>query len=173
MADKDKNPYTDMPDDVLKTHLEQLSTIVKDKKIDVTQYFSTNLSKEDQDKIASVSGLQAKIKELTESASAKDLSDNEKILSQASIDRIISDIKNIDTDAPLADVLDSKFNNLDKLTILGSVQTMVQHYADQVATIKKEVGSGTEKGTQTFSKPKETGSAKDIITEMYKKNEAK
>ena len=168
MTDKDKNPYTDMPDDVFKTHLEQLSTIVKDKKIDVTQYFSTELSKEDQDKIASVSGLQAKIKELTESASAKDLSDNEKILSQASIDRIISDIKNIDTDAPLAAVLESKFNNLDKLTILGSVQTMVQHYVDQVATIKKELGTGTAKGTQTFSKSKGEGSAEEIITKMYK-----
>jgi len=168
LADETKNPYKDMPEDVLSTHLKQLSTIVKEKKIDVTQYFSTDLSKEDQDKIKQVGPLTAKVKELTDAASAKDLSDNEKILSQASIDRIVSDIKNVDADAPIATVLESKFNNLDKLTILGSVQTMIQHYADQVATIKKELGSGTKQGTQTFSKPEEKGTALEIITKMYK-----
>lgn len=169
MTEKDKkNPYTDMPQDVLDTHLEQLSVVVKDKKVDVTQYFSTSISKEDQDKIDQADTQTAKIKELTDAVSSKDLSDNEKILSQASIDRIVSDIRNIDTDAPLASVLESKFNNLDKLSILGGVQRIVEHYAGQIATIKKEVGSGTKTGTQTFGKAKDAGSAEDIIKELYK-----
>ncbi len=168
---KEKNPYTDMPQDVLNKHLEQLSVVVKDKKVDVAQYFSASISKEDQEKIDQADTQTAKIKELSEAASAKDLSENEKILSQATIDRVVSDIRKIDTDAPLASVLESKFNNLDKLSILGGVQQIVEHYVEQIATVKKEVGSGAKTGTQTFGKAKETGSAEDIIKEIYKLKE--
>ena len=171
MVDEDKNPYKDMPQDVLTKHLEQLSTIVKDKKVDVTQYFGAPPSEEDQNKIKEFEPLTAKVKELTDVASSKDLSDNEKVLSQASIDRIVSDIKKIDADAPLAAVLESKFNNLDKISILGSVQGMVEHYTGQITTIKKELGSksGAEGGTQTFGKPPAGDkTAENIIAEMTK-----
>ena len=170
--DKDKNPYIDMPQDVLTKHLEQLSTVIKDKKVDVTQYFGAPPSEEDLNKIKEFEPLTAKVKELTDASSVKDLSDNETILSQASIDRIVSDIKKIDADAPLAAVLESKFNNLDKLSILGSVQGMVEHYTGQITTIKKELGgskAGEGTGTQTFGKPGSTDeTAESIITEMTK-----
>jgi len=171
LDDKDKNPYTDMPQDVLTKHLEQLSTVVKDKKVDVTQYFGAPPSEEDKNKIEQFDPLTAKVKELTDASSSKDLSDNEKVLSQASIDRIVSDIKKIDADAPLAAVLESKFNNLDKISILGSVQGMIEHYTGQITTIKKELGSksGTGNETQTFGKPLVGDkTAEAIITEMTK-----
>ena len=171
MVDEDKNPYIDMPQDVLNKHLEQLSAVVKDKKVDVTQYFGAPPSEEDQDKIKQFEPLTAKVKELTDVASSKDLNDIEKVLSQASIDRIVSDIKKIDADAPLAAVLESKFNNLDKISILSSVQGMVEHYTGQITTIKKELGSksGTGSETQTFGKPGSGDkTAESIIAEMTK-----
>lgn len=169
-----KNPYTEMTPDVLTKHLEQLSSHVKEKKVDVTQYFGTPISQEDQDKLGTVDSLNTKVKELNEAASAKDLSDNEKILAEASIARVVSDIRKIDKDAPLGAVLESKFNNLDKLAILSSVQGMVEHYTGQLTTIKKELGtksSGTSSTDQSFGKPN-TGdkTAAEIIAEMNPKS---
>ena len=181
MVDKIENPYTDMKQDVLSTHLTQLAEVVKGStEIDVKQIFGiadASISKEDQVKIDQHDSLTSKVDELSKVASAKDLTDNEVILSQASIDRAVSDIKKIDVDAPLSTVLDSKFNNLDKLSILKMTEDTVSHYVDQVATIKKEVGAGKpDSTTQTFGEaPASTSgeSAASIIAEMLPAKEDK
>lgn len=172
MTDEIKNPYPDMPNDVLTEHLKQIGAVVKEKKLDVTQYFSSPLSEEDKNRIKNYDTQTAKVKELSEAASAKDLSETETKLSQASIDSLVNDIRKVDPDAPLAPILESKFNNLEKLDILRGTGSIVSHYVDQIATIKKEVGKkdkGGEGTQQTFSKPKEGETGEAIITEMIPK----
>ena len=172
LTEEIKNPYPEMPEDVLSEHLKQIGAVVKEKKVDVTQYFGASVSEDDKNKLEQFDVQAKTIKELNEAASAKDLTENEKILSQASIDSMVSDIRKVDPDAPLLSILESKFNNLDKLSILSGTEGIVDHYVGQISTLKKEfsekTGNGTQTGQQTFSTPGTKSSAQEIIVEMTK-----
>lgn len=150
----EKNPYSDMPVDVLQKHLEQLKTVVTEKKINVTQFFGEPIKTEDKEKLEKYDSLQSKVDELSKKASKENLTDNESKLADATVNRIVSDIKKIDKDAPIEGVLKSNFNNLQKIEILNETQGIVQHYTGQMDTLRTELGNqpGTP-GTQTFSKP--------------------
>ena len=166
MTEETKNPYVEMPEDVLKTHLEQIKSVIGTKKIDVTQFFGEPITQEQKDKIAKSDELANKVKELSDKASKENLTDNEAKLAQASVDRIVNDIRKIDKDAPLDKVLDSKFNNLQKLDILAGTQDVIQHYTSQMETLRQEIGSQGQPNLQTFGKPATNDSAADIIKSM-------
>lgn len=169
MTDDKKNPYVEMTDDVMKTHLTQLKEVVDSKKIDVTQIFGEPITEDDKEKMKKVDTLTSEVKKLAEEAGKKDLTDNEQILAQANIDRAVSDIKKIDKDAPLDAVLNSKLNNLQKLEVLSGTQALVEHYTGQIATIRTELAppaDGSVSTQQTFSVPDSKSSAEDIIKSM-------
>lgn len=165
----DKNPYLDMPEDVLKVHITQLKSVIDNKKIDVQQFFGQPIKDEEKEKLKNYDTLQTQVKDLSEKASKENLSDTEAKLAQATIDRVVSDIKKIDKDAPLDKVLNSKFNNLQKLDILAGTQDLVTHYTAQMDTLRQEIGSPGQPGMQTFSKPASEGTAVDIIKSMLPK----
>lgn len=162
-----------MTEDVLKTHITQLQEAVTQKKVDVTQFFGEPITDEAKKKLQERDELEAKVKELSEKAGATNLSESEQKLAGATIDRIVRDIKSIDPNAPLGHVLDSKFNNLDKIDILGGYQKAVEHYQNQIATLKRELKpDGNESATQTFSSPKGTeDDASKIIASMIPKGD--
>lgn len=167
----EKNPYAEMTEDVMKTHLTQLKEVVDSKKIDVTQVFGEPITDADKEKLEKVDTLTSEVKTLSEKASKEDLTENEQVLAQANIDRTVSDIRKIDKDAPLDKVLNSKLNNLQKLGVLNATQEMVQHYTSQIATIRTELappadGSGAQGVQQTFSTPPTKSSAEEIIKSM-------
>ncbi len=162
----EKNPYLEMPEDVFKTHLGQIKTVIDDKKLDVSQFFGEPITDSDKEKIKQVDTLQTKVDELAEKANSDKLTDNETKLAQSNIDRLVSDIKKIDKDAPLEDVLKSKFNNLDKLDILNGTQKVVAHYTAQIETIRNEIPSQGAAGTQTFAKPATPDESSKIITDL-------
>lgn len=168
----EENPYPEMPADVLAKHIEQISAVIKEKKVDVTQFFGGPISEEDKNKIDKFDSLTSEVKTLSEAASSKDLSNTEVILSQTSIDRVVSDIKKIDKDAPLESVSTSKFNNLEKIQVYGIVEGIVTHYAGREAAIRKELAPGGDKGTteQQFSKPEiKSGDAEALVKTITEK----
>ena len=163
-----------MTSEVFNTHLTQLKEVVDTKKIDITQIFGEPITKEDKEKLEKVDTLTSEVRTLSEKASEKDLTENEQVLAQASIDRAVSDIRKIDKDAPLDKVLHSKLNNLQKLEVLSGTQEMVEHYANQIATIRTELappgdGTGAPGVQQTFSTPPTNATAADIIKDMIPK----
>ncbi len=172
---EEKNPYTDMPKDVLDTHLKQLSAVVKEKEIDITQVFSipkVSISKDDQEKIDQYASLTSQVETLTAAESAKNLSDVEAKLAKSNFERVVSDLKKIDENVPLASLIGTKFNNLDKADILSGVVPIVEHYKAAEATLRKEIGDKPATDvTQQFSEPASTGTSDDIIKELVKANE--
>lgn len=169
----DENPYLKMPTDVLIKHIEQVADAVKGKtEIDVTQMFGVpTISADDQVKIDEHATLTSQVEKLSADASAKDLTPDMVRISQVSIDSSVGGLKGIDKDVPLESVLSSKFNNMEKLDILGIVKPIVEHYSGVVETIRKEVGSKDPAAVdQKFSTPedKDATGAK-IIAEMVPK----
>jgi len=172
--DKVENPYKDMDAKTLGTHLEQLSSVVKGTEIDVKQYFGiadASISDADQTKIDQHASLTSEVSKLTAEASAKDLSPEAVATTQVGIDGLLSQIKSIDSDVDVS-TIGSKFNNLERMSILNDVKPLIEKYVAQIATIKKEIGNkdSTENGTQTFSSPKGTETAASIIESMNKKD---
>lgn len=171
MTDKIENPYEKMDQDVLKTHLEQLAKVVKGTEIDVKQFFgieTTPVSVEDQAKIDQHSSLTSEVSKLTTEASAKDLSPEAIATTQVGIDGLLTQIKSIDANVDVS-TIGSKFNNLERMSILNDLKPLIEGYVAQIATIKKELGSkDTASGTQTFEAPKSTESAADIIKSLIK-----
>jgi hypothetical protein len=168
-----KNPYAEMTSDVITQHLEQLKSVVEEKKIDVTQFFGepASISPEDQSKIDQHDSLTSQVKTLTEAESAKNLSDNEAKLAQASFDRAVSDIKTIDPSVPLESIVSTKFNNLEKYDIMSGVKPIVEHYQAQIATLRKEIGgSGDAATTQKFAAPEESSDAETLVAEVIASN---
>ena len=166
-----ENKYLEMPSDVLKTHFDQFKeAISKNTEMDAKQFFGEPMTAEQTEKLQNYDSLTSQVKELSTAASAKDLSDNEITLAQASIDRAVSDIRKVDPDAPLGSILDSKFNNLEKLSILGKIEGIVTHYTGAINTIKAELApTGEETTTQKYSAPKPTEeSAADLIKTAMK-----
>lgn len=169
----EKNPYTEMTESVLTEHLKQLKTVVEEKKIDVSQYFGASLSDDDKTKLKQYDSLSAQVKELSTAAASKNLSDNEVRLSQASIDVAVNDLRKLDPHVPLDQILDSNFNNIEKLDILNGVKPIVEHSMASLETLRKEIPqSGTEvTGTQKFQEPKPGDeTAAEIIEQMIKAN---
>jgi len=172
MVDKIENPYEKMDKDVLITHLGQLSKVVKGAEIDVKQFFEiadAALSEADQSKLDQHASLTSEVEKLSKEASAKDLSPEAIATTQVGIDGLLSQIKSIDADVDVS-TIGSKFNNLERMSILNDVKPLIEKYVAQIATIKKEIGSkdSTEKGTQTFTAPKGTETAASIIKSMNK-----
>jgi len=173
MSEEPKNPYTDMTTDVLNKHLEQLKSVIAEKKIDVSQYFGTPISDEDKKKLEEHKALSDQVNKYVEAANSATLSATEIKLSQQNLDRLVNDIKNIDPDVPLDGVIGSKFNNLEKIDILTGVQGIVKHYDEQIDTLKKEIATDTTSVKQTFGAPEEKGTAADIIKSLAKTEEVK
>ena len=167
-----KNPYAEMTTDVLETHLKQLKSVVEEKKIDVTQYFGEpeKISTEDQSKIDQHDSLTTQLKTLNDTASSKELTDNEAILAQANLDRAVSDIKSIDDSVPLDSIVSVKFNNLEKYAILSGVKPIVEHYKKREEILRKEIGDKGATTTQKFSKPEDTSDAATLVAEVIKDN---
>ena len=175
MSDIIENPYEKMTEEVFQTHLEQMSSIIKTKEIDVKQVFGiadTSISAEDQAKLDSHASLTSEVEKLTKESAAKDLSPEAVQVTQIGVDSIMSQIKGIDSEVDLSSVA-SKFNNLERISILNDVKPIIEKYVSQIATIKKEIGNeGAKAGTQTFGKPEvKLGDAASIIQSMTKKEE--
>lgn len=166
---ENENKYLEMPKDVLLEHAKQLKEAAGTKIVDLTQCFGAPKTEDELQKLKDYESVSAKVVELSKDAATKELTDNEVVLAQASIDRAVSDIRKIDPDAPLEAILSSKFNNLDKLAILGGYQPVVEHYTAAISTIKTELGKKTST-SQGFAAP-ETGdeTAASIIESMLPK----
>lgn len=166
-----ENPYITMPVDVLTKHLEQISSIVKEKSIDVSQMFGVSISAEDEKKIAGYETLEKQVETLNTAASSKDLTVNELALAQSSIHRLESDIKGIDSTAPIGTILSSKFNGLEKLEILNLAQGIVAHYTDKMTVLKAELETTNKavNAEQQFGAPAEVaGKAEEIVADIMK-----
>ncbi len=168
----EENPYEKLDNAALTKHAEQLSVIVKEKKVDVTQMFGepASISVDDQNKIDQFESLTSKVNKLSEEVGKSNLTDTEAQLAKQNLDRLVGDIGVIDTSAPIAAFVDSKYNNLQKYEILSDVVPLVKHYVDQIATLKKGIGEGnkdenTQTGTQTFAEPEATSDAADKLIE--------
>ena len=174
MVDNIENPYTKMTEDVLQTHLTQMSEVVKAKQMDVKQFFGiaqATISPEDQSKIDAFGTLTSEVEKLTKESAAKNLSPEAVQISQIGVDSVLSQIKALDPTVDLSSV-GSKFNNLEKISILNDVKPIIEKYVGQVASIKKELDSKTGSGStnQQFGAPEDTSSAEAIIQEMTKIN---
>lgn len=166
MVDKVENPYEKMTADVLQQHIDQMSEVVKGKGIDVTQAFgiaAPSISADDQAKLEKFDSLTSEVEKLTAEASAKDLSPEAVATTQVGIDGLVAQIASIDADVDVSKI-GSKFNNLERMSILNDVKPLIEEYAGRIALVKKEIGSkGTDEVTQTFSAPKPEVSAADMI----------
>lgn len=169
----EKNPYIEMPKDIVEKHLSQIKEVIGDKQINVQQMFGLGVSDEDKEKIEKFDSLTSQVSKLQEASASRELSETESRLAKASIDRLVSDIKVIDENAPLESVLNSKFNNLEKIDMLSGTKDMVKHYADRIEAVKSELTTKTAnvEGTagirQEFANPEDaTADVNKIIGEI-------
>jgi len=170
MVDK-VNPYVDMPADVLATHLEQIGKIAQEKGLEVKQFFGiadVSVSAEDQAKIDQHSTLVAEVEKLTTASGARDLSPADIATTQVGIDGLLSQIKSIDANIDVSSI-GSKFNNLERMSILNDVKPLIASYMGRIALVKKELGTKpTTDVTQQFSAPKDSETAGDLIRNATK-----
>lgn len=161
-----ENPYVEMPTDVLTKHLEQLGKIAQEKGIEVKQFFGiadVSLSAEDQAKLDQHPNLVAEVEKLTAASSSKDLSEADIATTQVGIDGLLSQISDIDANIDVSKI-GSKFNNLERMSILNDIKPLIADYVGRIETVKKEIGAKpTTEVNQQFSAPKGDISAADII----------
>ncbi len=163
--DKIENPYEKMEKDVLQTHIEQLSSVVKVQEIDVKQFFGIAevlISKEDQSKIDQHPSLVAEVDKLTLATSSKDMSEADIATTKVGLDGLLLQIKDIDANIDVS-TIGSKFNNLERMSILNDLKPLIADYVGQIATVKKEIGTKPVETDQQFSAPKGDKSASDLI----------
>ncbi len=168
LSDEKKNPYVEMTADVLQTHLQQLSTTVKEKKIDVSQFFGAAITEDQENKLKSYDSMVSQVEKLSTDAAGKDLSEVEKRLTQTNIDSIVSDIKKFDDKVPLTGILSGNLDNITKIDVLNNVKDITKHYNTVVDNLKKELPQKSKDQTFGEGVPGDTDDAEKIVNNLLK-----
>jgi hypothetical protein len=160
----DKNPYLEMSEDVLKTHMSQISELMEKKGFTAYQFFGESLSEDTQGKLAENASLTEKVKNLESAvttAEAGKLSPETEKLAKITIDSVVKEIKSVDEDFPINGIIDSSLTAFEKIDALKSIVDMAVYSKKAIDAVKAQVGN--KPGVQGYTEPVQDADADKLV----------
>ena len=156
---EEKNPYVDMPKDVLEKHLGQMKeardTNKSFQEVDLLQSFGQILSTEDEQKIKQHTELTSEVANLKKTGDLGKISETENELATLNLNDSIDRIKEMDKNFPIESVINNtNMNSLEKARALRPLEAAAKYTVKALATLRKEIpdaNSGTV--LQSFASP--------------------
>ena len=149
---EEKNPYTEMPEDILMKNLEQLSVVVKEKGISTTQFFGEPITAEQKAMVEEHASLTKEVQTLKDAATASNnpMSDDTKKLVEYNVSSAVEAVKAIDPDLPIDSILASVSNPFERVEVANGMKGIAEYSKKAVDAIKSQL-PGTKAITQGFS----------------------
>lgn len=150
-----KNPYASMKDGELKSHWEQMKSIISSKESTIPDFAAmtggNKLTVEQQQKLdehdkfsETMSKIEAIFKDKESGEVKGQLSETDKRLADSVLATTIDKISSINADVPVSHIVGSTVGTFDKIDKLSSMIPVMKYYEDTIATLKTQIPQSEE-----------------------------
>lgn len=172
------NPYESMEANVFKNHVSWLASVVKSKLPDVDLYDAFGLEKgetiseEDKKKIERHDKFSAMAQQIFEDkpvevsqveAKKTVIDPNLERIAQKTVDSLVSDMKSVDSDIPIDDIVNGSGSVFEKLDMLEKMQKVVDYHGRTVKGLRENLDGNRR--DDKFSAGKRSGGNWDNFIE--------
>lgn len=171
---EEKNPYLEMDEKTLNTHLAQVKQVMDEKKLSTIQFFGESLSEDTKTKLGEVASLTSdkeslttQVKTLESAASKGTISDDVQKLANLSIDSAASEINSIDENFPIKAIVDSVSDPFQKVEVLKGLKSAALYSRKAIDAIKSQIPN--KNSTQGFGEGKAPEGTEDEAVQLFDK----